>query len=339
MNLISLSEKILLAGANGMAGKSIHKSLKNSGYGNINNNGLLLTPTRDEIDFSNFEKTKEYFEFHSPSVVIIAAAKVGGIYANRNYPTEFILDNLKIQNNIIENSWKTGVKRLLFLGSSCIYPKYSEQPIKEESLLCSQLECTNEYYAIAKIAGIKLCEALRSQYSFDAISLMPTNLYGEGDNYHNKNSHVVPALIRKFYEAKKKNEKSVFCWGTGEPKREFMNAYDLGSAAVFALEKWNPDDKNSPKNSITGTALNYLNIGTGKDITIKELAETIAKKIGYEGMIKWEADKEYNGTPRKLLDVSRINKLGWEAKIDLDIGLEKTIKDFAIDYDYGVIRK
>ena len=259
--------------------------------------------------------------------------------ANFSQPVDFFLENIKIQTNLIETAWLNNVKRLLFLGSSCIYPKYSEQPIREESLLSSQLECTNEYYAIAKIAGIKLCEALRNQYSFDAISLMPTNLYGEGDNYHLQDSHVVPALIRKFYEAKKKNEKSVFCWGTGEPKREFLHSHDLGSAALFALENWNPDDDDSPKNSITGKALSYINVGTGKDITIKGLAEIIAQKIGYEGIIKWEKIKEDNGTPRKLLDISRINKLGWKANINLDVGLENTIGDFIRDYNNGLIRK
>ena len=337
MKLITPSEKILIAGAKGMVGKAIHNALENSGYGNPKNNGKLLTPSRKEIDFSNFQQVEAYFNKHKPSIVIIAVAKVGGIYANKTYPTDFILNNLKIQNNIIENSWKNGVKRLLFLGSSCIYPKLAEQPIKEESLLTSSLEISNEYYAIAKIAGIKLCAALRKQYGFDTISLMPTNLYGEGDNYHITDSHVVPALIRRFYEAKKNNVKIVECWGSGSPRREFMNVDDLGSASVFVLENWSPDKQNSFQNLHTREPLNYLNVGTGKDISIKELAEKIAKKFNYEGKIIWDKSKP-DGTPRKLLDVSRINSLGWEAKIDLDKGIEKTIQKFKESYITGDLR-
>ena len=335
--LISVKEKIFIAGANGMVGKAIQKALEESGYGKNLNNGKILAPSKKELNLLNFKDVEDYFKKFSPTVVIIAAAKVGGIFANSQHPSEFILDNLKIQNNIIENSWKNGVKRLLFFGSSCIYPKFSKQPIKEESLLTSSLEITNEYYAIAKIAGIKLCAALRKQYNFDSICLMPTNLYGEGDNYHINNSHVVPALIRRFYEAKKNNYEYVKCWGSGSPRREFMNVEDLGSASVFVLENWNPDKKNCSENFHGQEPLNYLNVGTGKDISIKELAEKIAQKFNYKGKILWDNSKP-DGTPRKLLDVSRINSLGWKAKIDLDNGIEKTIQKFEENYATGNLR-
>ncbi len=337
MKFITLSEKILIAGANGMVGNAINDSLKKSGYGNPKNNGKLLTPSRNEIDFSDFSQVRNYFKRHKPSVVIIAVAKVGGIYANKTYPYDFILDNLKIQNNIIENAWENGVKRLLFLGSSCIYPKFASQPIKEESLLTSSLENTNEYYAIAKIAGLKLCSALRRQYNFDAICLMPTNLYGVGDNYHNMNSHVLAALIRRFYEAVENDKTSVKCWGSGTPRREFMNVEDLGSASVFALENWNPEKDTHLKNNITNETFTYLNVGTGIDISIKDLAEMIASKFNYKGKIIWDKSKP-DGTPVKVLDVSRINSLGWKAKIDLEEGIENTIKIFRENYTSGNLR-
>jgi GDP-L-fucose synthase len=234
------------------------------------------------------------------------------------------LENLKIQTNLIENSFKNKVKRLLFLGSSCIYPKFAKQPIKEEYLLDGKLESTNEWYALAKIAGIKLCEALREQENFDSICLMPTNLYGPGDNYHPLNSHVLPALIRKFFEAKKNNLPSVTCWGSGKPYREFLHVDDLAKACVFALEKWDPNAKSSPKD-INGNPLNFLNVGTGIDLSIKELASIIADKVGYKGFIKWDTSKP-DGTPKKLLDISRIKSLGWQPSISLDNGISKTIK-------------
>lgn len=237
---ILLNEKIFIAGATGMAGSAICKALFRKGYGH-KNGGVILTTTRKELDLLDSNAVKLWFEVNKPTVVIIAAAKVGGIMANSSYPTQFILDNLKIQNNLIENSWLTGVKRLLFLGSSCIYPKFANQPIKEESLLSGQLEETNQWYGIAKISGIKLCEALRKQYNFDAISLMPTNLYGPGDNYHPQNSHVMASFIRKFYEASINSLPSVTCWGTGSPLREFLHVDDLGDAVVFALENWDPN--------------------------------------------------------------------------------------------------
>ena len=257
----------------------------------------------------------------NPTVVIIAAAKVGGILANSLYPTQFLLDNLKIQNNLIENSWQTGVKRLLFLGSSCIYPKFAHQPINEESLLTGQLEETNQWYGIAKIAGIKLCDALRKQYNFDAISLMPTNLYGPGDNYHPQNSHVMASFIRKFYEASINSSPTVKCWGTGSPLREFLHVDDLGDAVVFALENWDPSSKNAPKDE-NNNKLTTLNVGTGKDISIKELALKISNLLNYKGKIIWDKSKP-DGTPKKLLNIQKIQSLGWDPKISLSEGIKK----------------
>tara|TARA_B100000212_G_scaffold317287_1_gene272836 strand:- start:36063 stop:37037 length:975 start_codon:yes stop_codon:yes gene_type:complete len=313
-------DKFLVAGGYGMAGAAITKALEDKGYNNI------LKPRRNELDFSDCNKTETWFKKNKPQVVIVAAAKVGGILANSDYPADFILNNLKIQTNIIESAWRNNSRRLIFLGSSCIYPKFSQQPIQEESLLTGELEVTNEYYAIAKIAGIKLCNALRIQYGFDAISLMPTNLYGHGDNYHEKNSHVMAALIRRFYMAKKLNLPSVTCWGTGKPRREFMHVDDLGNAVVFVLEKWN-----TPLN---GNKINpnifHLNVGTGKDISIKELANLICKEIGYKGEIFWDETKP-DGTIRKLLDVSRIKNLGWSSSINLEDGIKKTIRELKFE--------
>tara|TARA_Y100000991_G_scaffold215488_1_gene206104 strand:+ start:1326 stop:2318 length:993 start_codon:yes stop_codon:yes gene_type:complete len=318
MNLISTSDKIAVFGSNGMAGGAICRALKKNGYLN------LLTPKRGELDLSNFNKVENWFNLAKPDVVIIAAAKVGGIYANNNYPADFILENLKIQNNIIEIAWKGNVKKLLFLGSSCIYPKFSKQPISEEALLSGDLEPTNQWYAIAKISGIKLCEALKKQYNFNSISLMPTNLYGPGDNYHPKNSHVLPGLIRRFCEAKVKKQRQVVCWGTGSPYREFLHVDDLGQACVFALEKWDLDLENAPKDS-SGETLSFLNVGTGSDISIKELANLIAKYVDYDGEIVWDTSKP-DGTPKKQLDVRRINSIGWHSKINIEEGLRDTIK-------------
>ena len=257
--------------------------------------------------------------------MIIAAAKVGGIFANSNQPYNFLLENLKIQNNLIESSFKNNIKRLLFLGSSCIYPKFAKQPIKEEYLLSSELESTNEWYALAKIAGIKLCQSLRVQYNFDAISLMPTNLYGPNDNYHPLNSHVIASLIRKFIEAKKNSYNTVECWGSGKPLREFMHVDDLGDAILFALEHWSPSDKHAPKDS-NGNPLTYLNVGTGKDITIKDLSKIIARATGFKGKIEWDLSKP-DGTPKKLLDIENLKNLGWQSNIPLEEGIKKTIQD------------
>ena len=243
--------------------------------------------------------------------------------ANSSKPSEFLLDNLKIQNNLIETAWRSNIKRLLFLGSSCIYPKFASQPIKEEELLTGALEKTNQWYAIAKISGIMLCNALREQFGFDAISLMPTNLYGPGDNYHPQDSHVMASLIRKFYKAKKESLPEVFCWGSGSPYREFMHVDDLGKAAVFALENWDPTAPDSPLNE-DGDPLFMLNVGTGKEISIKELAYKIASIFEYSGEIKWDKNKP-DGTPRKLLNIDKIKSLGWRPSISLDEGIINTI--------------
>ncbi len=322
---INLNEKIFIAGKTGMAGSAIIRELKKKGYGNQKLGGEFLYPTRKELDLLNLNDIFDYFSSKKPSIVILAAAKVGGILANYESPADFILENLKIQTNIIETSWKFGIKRFLFLGSSCIYPKFAPQPITEEALMKSSLEKTNEYYAIAKIAGIKLCESLRKQYNFDSISLMPTNLYGPGDNYHHKNSHVMASFIRKFNDAKKTNKREIICWGSGDPKREFLHVEDLAGAVVFALENWDPSDSNSPKD-LNGEELSYLNVGTGIDISIKDLASLIAQIVNYKGDIYWDKSKP-DGTPKKLLDVSRINKLGWKSKIKLQEGIRKTIEE------------
>ena len=323
---ISLNEKILIAGVRGMAGSAIFRALQNSGYGNRENGGCFFTPSKKELNYLKYENVDDWFQRNLPSVVIIAAAKVGGIIANKNYPADFLIENILIQTNLIQASRKYKVKRLLFLGSSCIYPKLSQQPIKEEYLLNGYLEPTNEPYALAKICGIKMCESLRRQYGFDCISLMPTNLYGPGDNYHKENSHVMASLIRKFSEGKRSKSPYVTCWGTGEPKREFMHVDDLGTASVHALEIWDPSANDAPKDN-EGSSLSFLNVGTGKEISIKELAEKIAKIVKYEGEIRWDKSKP-DGTFRKRLDISKIKQIGWEPKIDLDDGITKTILKF-----------
>ncbi|KGG16890.1 MULTISPECIES: GDP-L-fucose synthase family protein [unclassified Prochlorococcus] len=318
--LIKKEDKIFVAGHKGMAGSAICRSLLNNGFENI------LTIDRNQLDLTDFNKVRSWFSNHQPTIVILAAAKVGGIEANRSYPVDFILDNMKIQNNVIENSWKNNVRRFLFLGSSCIYPKSAPQPIKEESLLTSSLEATNEWYAIAKISGLKLCQALRQQYGFDAITLMPTNLYGPGDNYHIQNSHVLPAFIRRFYEAKNNGDSIIECWGSGSPYREFLHVDDLGSACLFALNHWDPQSLNAPIDSY-GKPLNFLNVGTGVDIRISDLAQAVAKAVGYLGEIKWDRTKP-DGTLKKQLDVANLSNLGWKSSISLDEGLISTILDF-----------
>ena len=294
-----------------MAGGAISRALARTGY------QQQLTPSRAELNLLDPLAVQQWFSEHKPNVVVMAAAKVGGIHANNTYPADFLLENLKIQTHVIETAWRYGVKRLLFLGSSCIYPKFAEQPIKEEALLTGQLEPTNEWYAIAKIAGIKLCDSLRQQHGFDAISLMPTNLYGPGDNYHSENSHVLPALIRRFHEAAQQPTSTVTCWGTGTPLREFLHADDLGEACVFALQQWQPGPEDPP----------FLNVGTGVDLSIRELAEAVAKATGYGGTIEWDTSKP-DGTPKKQLDVSRLARLGWRARIPLEDGLESTVALF-----------
>ena len=319
-DLINTKDKIFIAGSKGMVGKAIHKKLLENNYFN------LLTPDRSELNLLDYEAVAKWFKFNKPTVVIVAAAKVGGILANSLHPAEFLLENLKIQINIIENAELIGVKRLLFLGSSCIYPKNAPQPIKEEYLLDGTLEKTNESYAIAKIAGLKLCESLRIQKNFDAISVMPTNLYGPGDNYHPQYSHVLASLIRKFVYAKNNSEKEVICWGTGEPLREFLHVNDLGDACLFLLEKWDPSSSLAPKDSL-GKNLFHLNVGSGKEISIKDLANKIASLLNYEGQIIWDQSKP-NGTFRKKLDISKLNDMGWSYKIKLADGLKKTINEF-----------
>ena len=326
MKKISLKDNIFIAGANGMAGSAIYRAFKNAGYGNSKYGGKLLVPGRKDLNLLKKEDLFDWFNSNKPDVVILAAAKVGGILANSLSPVDFLLDNIKIQTNVIEAAWRFNCKRLLFLGSSCIYPKFAKQPIDESSLLSGELEKTNQWYAIAKISGIKLCEALRMQYNFDAICLMPTNLYGPKDNYDTKTSHVFPALIRKFYEAKVNSSPSVTCWGSGEPLREFMHVDDLGNASLFALENWDPNDKKSPRNN-ENQPLTYLNVGTGLDIKISALAEKIASTLHYEGEIIWDINKP-DGTPKKQLNISKINKLGWKPKISLDEGIKLTIESF-----------
>ena len=317
MSLISKDSLIYVAGHNGMVGNSLKKSLREKSYNN------LLLPSRKDLDLLNNNDVENWFSKNKPDVVILAAAKVGGIYANNKYPADFILENIKIQTNIIENSWRNGVKRFLFLGSSCIYPKLAPQPLKEEYLLTGPLETTNEPYAIAKIAGIKLCSALKRQYGFNAISIMPTNLYGPGDNYHEKDSHVMPALIRRIYDAKEKNKTEIICWGTGHPKREFLFVDDLAEATIFILENVSSTNEFTKNENTYSDEL--INVGTGSDISIKNLAKIIALQLDFKGEIKWDTTKP-DGTPRKLLDVSRINKLGWVAKTNLEEGLKATIK-------------
>ena len=321
---INKNDKIFIAGSKGMVGSAICRYLKDKNK--IVQTKNLLTPSRLELDLLDENKVNDWFQNNKPDIVILAAAKVGGIIANRNYPYEFLFENLKIQLNIIEASKKFKVRRLLFLGSSCIYPKLCSQPIKEEYLLSGLLENTNQWYAIAKIAGIKLCQSLRKEYNFDAISLMPTNLYGPNDNYDSQNSHVLPALIKKFSLAKKNNLSHVICWGSGNPFREFLHVDDLADACIFALCYWNPNDKIAPLDD-SGEKLHWLNVGSNQEITIKDLAHKIAKYLDYKGELIWDRNKP-DGTPRKLLDSTRINNLGWRPRIKLDEGLKRTLLDF-----------
>jgi len=318
--LITPEDRIFVAGHRGMAGSAICRALQRAGYSEI------LTSPRHELDLLAGPAVERWFAKNQPSVVVLAAAKVGGIHANSTYPADFLLENLKIQANVIETAWRSGVRRLLFLGSSCIYPKFAEQPIKEEALLTGALEPTNEWYAIAKITGIKLCEALRRQHGFDAISLMPTNLYGPGDNYHPTNSHVLPALIRRFHEASERGDASVTCWGTGTPLREFLHVDDLGEACVFALEHWDPFSADAMRDE-AGDPLTFLNVGTGVDLTIRELAEAVATATGFGGELLWDSSKP-DGTLKKQLDVSRLATLGWRARIPLSDGLPNTVALF-----------
>jgi GDP-L-fucose synthase len=327
---ISPADRIFVAGHSGMAGSAICRALQRAGYGNV------LTADRASLDLEDAASVAAWFSAQRPTVVVLAAAKVGGIHANNSYPADFLLANLKIQNNVIESAWRSGVRRLLFLGSSCIYPKFAEQPIREEALLTGALEPTNEWYAIAKITGIKLGQALRKQHGFDAISLMPTNLYGPGDNYHPTNSHVMPALIRRFHEAAERGDASVTCWGSGSPLREFLHVDDLGEACVFALEHWDPAAPEAPKDE-DGEPLPFLNVGTGVDLTIRALAEAVALATGFQGEIVWDSSKP-DGTPKKQLDVSRLALLGWRARIPLAEGLSSTVALFRQQLQDNLVR-
>ncbi len=324
MSFLDKNDKIYIAGSSGMVGSAICRLLTKQGYSSARRN--LLKPSRDDLDLTNINNVETWFQKNNPQIVIIAAAKVGGILANMTMPVDFLLENLKIQNNLIETSWKFGVKRLVFLGSSCIYPKFSNQPIKENYLLGNYLENTNQWYAIAKIAGLKLCEAFKNQYGFDTISLMPTNLYGPQDNYDLKSSHVMAALIRKFYEAKIKKKKEVICWGSGKPLREFLFVDDLAEACIYLLKNWDPNKDNAPLDK-DGSPLNWINIGCDFEISIKDLALKISKIINFEGEIVWDTEKP-DGTFRKKLDTSCLNKLGWKAKTDLDSGIKYTIDNY-----------
>ena len=320
MSFLNSELKYALFGSAGMVGSSIYRILTKKGYKKIFN------PTRKELNLLDVSSVESWFSEQKPDVVILCAAKVGGIYANNTQPADFILENLKIQTNVIEASWRFNVKKFLFLGSSCIYPKHANQPIIEEELLKGELEPTNQWYAIAKISGIKLCEALKKQYGFNAISLMPTNLYGPGDNYDDMNSHVLASFIRRFHKAKMEKSESVTCWGTGTPRREFLHVEDLGNAILFVLENWDIKSDLIPLN-LNGEPLSHLNVGTGKDISIKELANLVAEIIGFKGTINWEKSMP-DGTPRKLLDISRIKNFGWSPQINFYDGLKLTIENF-----------
>ena len=331
------NERIFIAGSSGMVGSAIVRALVRFGYDSNNNEeGYLLTPNRQELDLEDFNSVRIWFKKNKPTIVIIAAAKVGGIFANNNQPYNFLLENLKIQTNLIEISWEFNVKTLLFLGSSCIYPKYASQPIIEESLLTDSLESTNEFYALAKIAGIKLCQALKKQHNFNSICLMPTNLYGQGDNYHSLNSHVIPALIRKFYDGKKNNAKFVQCWGSGNPLREFLYVDDLAEACLFILGIWNTKKDQIPKDE-NGNEIYWLNVGSQFEVSIKELASIIAYEIGFKGEIIWDKQMP-DGTPRKKLNTRKINKLGWQAKTTLNEGIKLTLKIFNQEINNKTIR-
>lgn len=304
---IEKSAKIYIAGHKGMVGSAVWRALENQGFHN------LIGQWSKELDLKDQKAVQAFFEKEKPQAVIDAAAKVGGILANNNYPYQFIMENMQIQNNLIDTALKSGIEKFIFLGSSCIYPKMAPQPLREDYLLTAPLESTNEWYALAKISGIKACEAVRKQFAKDYVSLMPTNLYGIHDNFDLKSSHVLPAMIRKFHEAKENNHSEVILWGTGTPMREFLHVDDMAQAVVFALENKLPD---------------YLyNVGSGKDLSIKELALLIQNAVGHEGEIIWDTTMP-DGTPRKLMDSSKMQELGWKQQVDLKEGIEATYKWF-----------
>lgn len=310
--VISQQSKIYIAGHKGLVGSAIVRNLQKKGYSNI------ITRTRQQLDLMQTDQVLHFLQQEQPLVVVDAAAKVGGILANNSYPGEFIYENLTIQNNLIHSAYQSGVKKFVFLGSSCIYPKMAPQPLKEEYLLTGALEPTNEWYAIAKISGIKMCQAYRKQYGFDAISLMPTNLYGPGDNFDLQNSHVLPALIRKFHEAKLTDQSSVTTWGTGSPMREFLYVDDMADATVHLMQHYSD--------------FQIVNVGTGLDVTIKELAVTIKKIIGFNGELVFDTSKP-DGTPRKLMDVTNLNNQGWSASTRLEDGIQRTYDWFLANQD------
>ena len=304
---MNVSSRIYVAGHRGLVGSAIWRELEKQGFKN------LIGRTRREVDLTDTQAVDRFYEETQPEYVFVAAAKVGGILANDSRPGDFLFENLRIQNNLIDGARRAGVKKLLFLGSSCIYPKMAPQPLKEESLLTGPLEPTNQWYAVAKIAGIKLCQAYRRQHGCDFISAMPTNMYGPNDNYDLQTSHVLPALIRKFHEARESGAPTVTCWGTGQPLREFLYADDLARACLFLMNHYSEEQ--------------FINIGYGSDISIKELAELVGRIVGYEGKIVWDTDKP-DGTPRKLMDSSRLFALGWKPQVDLENGIRMAYEDY-----------
>jgi len=312
--MVTKEAKIYIAGHRGMVGSAVWRALDNKGYTN------LLGKTSTELDLRNQQAVTDFYNQEQPEVVIDAAAKVGGILANNDFPYQFLMENLQIQNNLIDGAHKAGIEKFIFLGSSCIYPKFAAQPLKEECLLTDSLEPTNQWYAIAKITGVKACQAIRKQYNKDYVSLMPTNLYGSFDNFDLESSHVLPAMMRKFHEAKLNKHSDVMLWGTGSPMREFLFVEDMAAAVLYALENKLPE--------------HLYNVGTGKDIEIRKLAETIQEVTGHQGKILWDANKP-DGTPRKLMDVSKMKEIGWEYSIELELeeGIKKTYQWFLENID------
>ena len=309
---MNLNDKIYIAGHRGLVGSAIVRQLESRGFIN------LLMRTHKELDLTNQAQVQEFFKQEKPDYVILAAAKVGGIHANNTYPADFIYQNMMIEANVINSAYESKVKRLLFLGSTCIYPKAVEQPMREDALLTDVLEPTNEPYALAKIAGIKLCESYNRQYGTDFRSVMPTNLYGINDNFHPENSHVVPALMQRFHQAKVDNDAEVVVWGTGDAMREFLYVDDMAQASLFVLELDEEDYKAN-----TQPMLSHINVGTGKDVTIREMAEIMKKVVDYKGKVKFDVTK-LDGSPRKLIDITRLKRMGWEYSVDLKEGLDET---------------
>lgn len=318
--MVDIDTPIFVAGHRGMVGSSIVRQLEQQGYTNI------IVRTRQDLDLVNQKAVQDFFNMNEIQQVYLSAAKVGGIHANNTFPADFIYENLMIQTNIVQAAYQTGVQKLLFLGSSCIYPKYTEQPMSEDSLLTGILEPTNEPYAIAKIAGLKLCESYNRQYGVDYRSVMPTNLYGPNDNFHPENSHVVPALIRRFYEAVLKKQKTVTVWGSGKPMREFMHVYDMAEASIFVM---NLDEAVYQQH--TEPMLSHINVGTGIDLTIGELVTQIVEVSGFNGDVVFDTSKP-DGTPRKLMDISRLEKLGFSPKTSIETGLQETYRWFIDNY-------